>query len=442
MKIVLLVVVSIVTMSIIGTAIFGMSAITSNFDNYVEQPEHSKSVHHIMQDIDDDIIIIKNEISSVHIPENLPIRSQENTQDTKDVDIKDSWYVGEGLKQGDFFSYSLCHLEYHECAELRMDIWIKEDVQIEGKDVWIADTVVYERHMIIKNQMEFAKSDMKNIGNMTELDSYEQAFQSSVLWLSEYATLSDDSDNDEKGPKEFAAESWGKFGNIGGFQVAPLFAESITIPAGTFETVAIGWEGNPFWSKIWVADGFPFPVKGKIYTHITDGIPPPEFDFTLLEYKEDVQHNPFEDIVPIEERTPTEGCNRDFEKEVSIKNFTNSSDYIVHAFYGPENPMYGCEMQWLIKFIDKNDDTEFLTQVQFDFMVADENLHPLRSIAQEEGRQYFYSPSGQYLLDMIVDENPGDAKYVIWIYGLAPEGIIPSTESDHLEIVVPVIPLE
>ena len=40
-------------------------------------------------------------------------------------------------------------------------------------------------------------------------------------------------------------------------------------------------------------------------------------------------------------------------------------------------------MQWLIKFISKFDDTEFLNQVQFDFLVVDDNLTPQRSIAQE-----------------------------------------------------------
>lgn len=411
------VIIPIIILFIIGTAVFGMSAITVNLDDSAKQPEPSELVHPAMQDINDDIIINiinNNETSSVQISKNLPMSTQENPQDPKYTDIKDSWYVGEGLKQGDFFSYSLCHLEYRECAELRIDIWIKEDAQIEDKDTWIVDAVVYERHMITKNHMDIAKSDMKNIDNIAEFDSYEHAFQSSVLWLSDYATVSPDSDGNGKGPKEFTATSWGKFGNIGGVQVTPLSAESITTPAGTFETTAIGWEGY-FWSKTWVVDGFPFPIKGKIYTHITDGIPPPEFDFTLLEYKENVQQNPFEDIIPIKERTPVKGCERDFEKEVTIKNSTNSSDYTVHAFYGPENPVQGCEMQWLIKFIDKSDDTEFLNQVQFDFLVMDDDFHPLRSIAQEEDRQYLYASSGQYILDMIVDENIGDTRYVIWV---------------------------
>ena len=68
----------------------------------------------------------------------------------------------------------------------------------------------------------------------------------------------------------------------------------------------------------------------------------------------------------------------------------------------------------------------------------DDDLTPLRSIAQEEGRQYLYSPSGQHIVDMIVKEKPGTAKYVIWIYGLSPEGIAPSSATDYLEIEIPI----
>jgi hypothetical protein len=95
-------------------------------------------------------------------------------------------------------------------------------------------------------------------------------------------------------------------------------------------------------------------------------------------------------------------------------------------------------MDWLISFISKYDDTEYLNQVQFDFLTVDENLKPLRSIAQEEGRKFLYSPSGQQTVSMIVKESPGTARYVIWIYGLSPEGITPSGTADYLEIQVPI----
>ena len=95
-------------------------------------------------------------------------------------------------------------------------------------------------------------------------------------------------------------------------------------------------------------------------------------------------------------------------------------------------------MSWIIKFISKYDDTEYLNQVQFDFFTVDDNMTPLRSLAQDDGRTFLYSPSGVYVMDMIVKEDPGTAKYVIWVYGLSPEGIAPSTASDYLAIEVPI----
>jgi hypothetical protein len=151
-------------------------------------------------------------------------------------------------------------------------------------------------------------------------------------------------------------------------------------------------------------------------------------------FAQNVQSDPFVGIVPTADTFSAQGCDTNFEKTEDLKKPTANYDYQVHVFYGPDQPTEGCPMEWLIKFISKYDETEFLNQVQFDVLVVDDNLTPLRSIAQDEGRQFLYSPSGQYILDMIVEEKPGKSNYVIWIYGLAPEGIVPSTKSDYLEI--------
>ena len=77
--------------------------------------------------------------------------------------------------------------------------------------------------------------------------------------------------------------------------------------------------------------------------------------------------------------------------------------------------------------------------MQYDVLVVDENLKPLRSIAQEEGRQFLFSPSGQSQVDLTIKEEPGTAHYVIWIYGLAPEGVVPSTPTDYLQLNIPIL---
>jgi len=352
------------------------------------------------------------------------------------VDKQGSWYAGEGLKQGDFFSYSMCHVDYKECAKFEMDMWIKGDKQVGSETKWLAEVVVYDGNKRVVGEMELGKIAPEPTGGSIELGVYRGAFKSSVSWLSAFATSDDSSGG--KGPKEFKAASWGKIGNIGGEQVLPMALETITVPAGTWETVQMGWKTGGSLSKVWIVDDFPFPIKAKTYTHVSEGIPPTEYEFTLLEYRENVQTSPFVGIVSTADVFEAAGCETDFEKTVSIKKPTKNFDYQVHIFYGPEDPVVGCEMDWLISFISKYDDTEYLNQVQFDFLTVDKNLTPLRSIAQEEGRQFLYSPSGQALIDFIIKEEPGTANYVIWIYGLSPEGIAPSGASDYLEIEVPI----
>ncbi len=350
------------------------------------------------------------------------------------VDKEGAWYAGEGLKAGDFFSYSMCHVYYKECAGFDLDMWIKGDIQVGNETKWLAETVVYDGSKRVVGEMELGKIAPEPTGGSKELGLYRGAFKSSVVWLSAFATS--DGSSGGKGPKEFAAKSWGKIANIGGEQIVPMALETITISSGTWDTVQVGWKTGGATSKVWIVDGFPFPVKAKTFTHVSEGIPPTEYEFTLLEYKENVTTSPFTGIVSTADEFAEAGCETNIEKEASVKKPTANFGYQIHAFYGPEDPVKGCEMQWLIKFISKFDDTEFLNQVQYDLLVVDDDLKPLRSIAQEEGRNFLYSPSGQALVDIIVKEEPGTANYVVWVHGLAPEGFVPPTVADYLQIPV------
>ena len=352
------------------------------------------------------------------------------------VDKAGTWYAGEGLKQGDFFSYSMCHVDYKECRIFEMDIWIKGDKQVKSETKWLAEVVVYDGRKRVVGELELGKVAPETTGGSEELGSYRGAFKSSIVWLSAFATSNDDSGG--KGPKKFTDISWGKIGNIGGEQVVPQAIETVVTPYGSWDTVQIGWKTGGIDSKIWVVDDFPFPVKAKTYIHVTEGKAPIGYEFTLLDYKENIQESPFAGLVSTIVDPAKPDCEVDFEKSVAIKKPTKNFDYQIHLFYGPEDLVQGCDAQWLIKFIDKYDDTEFLDEVQYDLLVVDDDLIPSRSVAQEEGRDFLYSPFGQAILDFRIKEDPGTAKYVIWIYGSAPIGIVPSTRSDYLEVEVPI----
>ena len=353
------------------------------------------------------------------------------------VDHPGEWHAGEGLKQGDFFSYSMCHVDYKECTTFEMDMWIKGDKQVGSESKWLAEVAVFDGNKVIVGEMELGKIAPEPTGGSIELGKYRGAFKSSVVWLSAFATSDDSSGG--KGPKKFSDKSWGKIGNIGGEQVVPMALEKVVTSSGTWDTIVVGWKTGGVTSSVWIVDDFPFPVKAKTYTHVSEGIPPTEYEFVLLDYKENVQESPIAQYHSTEVDYAAAGCETNFEKSTSIKKPTKNFDYQINIFYGPEDLVQGCESQWLIKFISKYDDTEFLNQVQYDFLVVDDDLSPLRSIAQEEGADFLYSPSGQAILDFIIKEEPGTAKYVVWVYGLAPQGIVPNVASDYLEVDIPIL---
>jgi len=347
------------------------------------------------------------------------------------VDLPGEWYVGEGLKQGDYFSYDLCHVDYQECAEFQMNFWVEGDITAGSETKWLVQVVVYDRNKIIKGNMELGKIAPEPTGGSKELSHYKSAFKSSIAWLSAFATA--DTGLSGKGPVKFSVPSWGKIANIGGQQIRPTEIQTIEVPGGTFESVLITWKTGGALNKVWVVDDFPFPVKAKTFTHVSEGIPPREYEFILLEYKENVQENPFSKVVSTPEEASTLGCPQNYEF-VSVKKPTKNFDYLLEVKYGPENPNKGCNIEWLINFKKKFDETEFLNQVQYDILVVDDELKPLRSVASDEGKPFLYSPSGQVRFSSRVMEDPGTVHYVIWIYGLSPQNIIPSATPDYLEI--------
>ncbi len=353
------------------------------------------------------------------------------------VNKEGTWYVGEGLKKGDFFSYSLCHVDYKECAKFRMDIWIEGDTVVGTENPWLAKVVVYDGNKIVTGEMTLGKVAPEPTGGTLELASYRGAFKTSVVWLSAFAT-SYGGDGGE-GPKSFKAPSWGKIGNIGGEQVVPFAIETIGTQAGTFEdSVRISWKTGGYRSNVWIVDNFPFPVKARTVTHVSEGIPPPEYVFELLDYKENVKENPFKGIVSSSIAQKAKGCPEKYQL-VDVKKPTKEFKYQINAKYGPSEPKVGCEIEWFISFLSKYDDTEFLNQVQYDILVVDDGLTPIRSQAQDEGRLFLYSPSGQVRLMTLVEDSPGIAKYVIWIYGLSHETITPPPQQlDYLIIDIPI----
>ena len=366
----------------------------------------------------------------------FPIQSAYSQFQPGGVDHDGEWHVGEGLERGDLFSYRMCHMHYKECADFTMDIWIEGDVQSGIETKWLANVVVRDGPKVVKGFMHLNKVGAEpTTGGSEELTTYSSAFKSSIAWLSPFANVID--------PKQFRDIWLSKIGPLYITHIAPkeILPDGLDVPAGHFEEAIMVWgRTHAYDSYTYVVDDFPFPIKATAWQGL-EGMSPLGYRFELLAYQKDVTEDPFADVVPTVGRLAGAGCPPMDSLETSVKRVTHSAKYLLHVFYAPDIPVSGCPMKWQINFLKVSDETEFLAQVQYDLIVLDEDGKPVRSVARDEGRVFFYSPSGLSTIEMTVREEPGTARYAVWVYGLAPENVVPNgTNTDSLQLEIYVDP--
>lgn len=338
------------------------------------------------------------------------------------VDLDGTWYLGEGLKKGDYFEYSLCELDLNDCAQIKLKFWIKGDIQNEGETLWDAKVVVIDGNKIAKGSMGLGKNSPEPITFDDNLFDYAIAFKSSLGWLSAFAT---GNEGDRiHGPQKFSDAAWGKIGAIGGGQLIPKRMETITTPAGTADTVVVGWySGNN--NEIWIVDEFPYPVKALTYAWVTTGVAPIMHQYTLLDFKENVSSDPFKNVESTILREDLLGCDTTFRDYVSGRVATNTFSMSIQYNYAPEFPLEGCNIDWKINFMNKYNDVEFVDQVHYDIWVVDDDGNRLRSYAEDIGREDLFNGFGQVHLLLPVNEKPGIVHYIIFVHGTGSEHVVP-----------------
>lgn len=355
----------------------------------------------------------------------IPTASAQGVQSAGGVNVDGTWYLGEGLEQGNYFEYKLCELDMNDCAPLIMKMWIKGDVQRGTETLWDAKVVFLDGNKIVKGTMELGKITPEPIHQSENLFYYSLAFKSSIAWLSAFATSQE---NDLiHGPKEFRDVAWGKIGAIGGSQLITKRVETISVAGNTLDTVVVGWySGNN--NEIWILDDFPFPVKALTYAWVTTGIAPVMYEFLLIKYDANVQSDPFVDVVSTIDKGELLGCPKEFFKYISDIKSTNTFKMTIEYSYSPENPMAGCEIDWKINFKNRYNQEQFETQVHYDILVVDDNNKKLRSYAEEIGRVDLFNGFGQAHILLPVKENPGLTHYAIFVYGVGPQHLQPLGE--------------
>ncbi|MDA0756144.1 MAG: peptidase [Crenarchaeota archaeon] len=339
------------------------------------------------------------------------------------VPIDGSWYVGEGLKVGDYFSYNICHVDYLDCSDFDMAMWVQEEVRVGVENKFRIQVLVYDGNKIVKGHMDVGQVAPEPTGGSEEISSYRSVYKSSISWLSAFATK-EIGDLTGKGPQDFRAASWGKIGNIGGQQILPSALETIKIKAGEFDTVLVTWKTGGQLNKVWIVDDFPFPIKAKTFMHVSQGIPPVEYAFELLDYKKNVPSNPFINIETTAGKQAAAGCPTEYQK-TKFNESTNTFSMIVKGAYGPKIVKQGCEIELFIDFKRMVNPTEFVDQVHYNIAIfSDPSKPPIKTVSTDEGRAELYTASGQTHRFVLAEQPPGKYTYAIIVYGTGPEHIL------------------
>ena len=339
------------------------------------------------------------------------------------VNIDGSWYVGEGLKVGDYFSFTMCYVDYLDCTKFDMAMWVSEEVHVGTEDKFRIQVLVYDGNKIVKGVMDVGQIAPEPTGGSEEISSYRSAYKSSIAWLSAFATK-EIGDLTGKGPKDFRAASWGKIANIGGQQILPSALQTIKVGAGEFESVLVTWKTGGTQSKVWIVDEFPFPIKAETFMHVSSGVPPVEYDFELLDYKENVTSDPFINIETTAAKQAAAGCATEYEK-TRFNESTNTFSMIVKGVYGPKIVKQGCDIEMFIDFKRMVNPTEYVDQVHYDIHVyGDTSKPPIKEVSTDEGRPELYTASGQTHRFLLADQPPGKYTYAIKVWGTGPEHIL------------------
>jgi len=337
-----------------------------------------------------------------------------------------SWYPGENLKVGDYFKYKVCHSEYKDCTDFWFSMWIEKEVTSGPEDVLRVQVLVEDGNKVLKGHMDVGKVTPEYIGGTVSdnILRYASVYKNSISWLSSFATA--EIDQPGKGPKAFSKPSWGKIANIGGEQVSPIGMETITVPAGEYDTILVGWKAGGVTSHISVVDEFPLPVKALTWVQVTEGNPPREYAFSLHEY-DNVSSNPFAGFIDTEVAKKGAGCITNYEP-VKIYENTNTNSMVANIIYGPEKPRIGCEIEWTINFKKAFSTDLWENQVHYDILkvnVIDGQTIPIASLADDEGHDKLFSASGQVHTYWLMQGDPGLQKFAVIVHGTGPVYSVP-----------------
>jgi len=253
--------------------------------------------------------------------ESFAENDESNPSSTISPNHPGEWHLGENLKVGNYFEYEFtCTIELENCDTANIKFWIRDRIQHENYTSWDAIFLTSQNMQKIRYDIEMEEYTLFPTSMPDGFHKQGGGLYHSLIWLAPITVAKDKHDaGDDAGaekdvlrfgpnlsekvqlkhdPKRFADPSWGRHGNwlLGG-EIVLQGIETIPTPAGTFDAVVLEIEQYrelPNYdsdSKTWIADEFPFPVKGESSGLGTDRNY--ASSYVLQNYKEDLTEDLF-----------------------------------------------------------------------------------------------------------------------------------------------------
>ncbi|HMK32509.1 MAG TPA: hypothetical protein VK431_02665, partial [Nitrosopumilaceae archaeon] len=332
----------------------------------------------------------------------------------------DSWYPGEGLKTGDFFQYSVCFTDWHNCTQIELDFWVQNKTS-DGNG-YNLQFLAIDGNNIQKGTVTIGTVTPDPTYSDSNVADYSNVYKQTIIWLDSFAT----SDS----PKSFNYPAWGRTGSVGGQSVGPTGEEQVTVHGGSFKAWVIGWHKGVD-NKIWVVPNMPFPVKGIVYTDVTSGQPPPQYVFELLETGN--SQTPPEFLNRISSTIVGAGtCPTDDTSAVHDSINTDTSTMIIEYRYSPAVPHQGCPIQLTLYFEKQYDPGQKFSNIQYDIYTVDDKGANLGSVASDLGKSILFAPVGEDIRNIVINQPPPVTHYLINVVGTGAENTSPDTSYSGL----------
>lgn len=325
-----------------------------------------------------------------------------------------TWYVGQGLKAGDYYRYNLADVFYHNLAPIQIDFW----VQNETSDGYNLQMVVHDGSIIQKGLVKIGHVTPDPTYSDPNLSDYVNVYRLTLTWLDSFAI--------KTAPVDIVDPVWGQTGMYGEVSIGSIGMKPVTVPAGNFTASTLYFRDSGVDSYIWVEPSMAFPIKAKVYAIKTSGAPTIGYTYELLEHGNSKTPPSFLNVQQTgslggNTQCPTPDYHGDSVHETQS---TDSGSIAIEYYYSPSVPHQGCPIGWRVTFEPVYSATQRISDVHYDIFTVDDQGHELSSLAQGIGRTDIYSAVGDDEQTFIQKEPPPTAHYVIYVAGTGPQSSI------------------